>query len=325
MLSSRLIAQIEAAIPSHSLRGIVAVSGGADSVALLRGLAELREPQSLIVAHLNHLLRGAESDADAEFVRELAHSLHYTFATTQINISHLAEAERANLEATARRVRYDWLQQVAQEYEAGWIATGHTADDQAETVLHRLMRGTGLQGLRGIAGIRNDCPVPIVRPMLSITRAMILDYLKLLQQPYREDSSNADDRFTRNRIRHELLPMLRTFNPAIVTVLGRLADQAEDLFQEQESAALLLVQKVELPRAGKLLIFDAIQLTAEPDARIREMFRFIWQRENWPMNAMTFSHWERIVSIVREKHPEADFPSGLHLRRVGKVIQLGLR
>ncbi len=306
-------------------RGVVAVSGGADSVALLRGLVQLREPQSLIVAHLNHQLRGAESDADVDFVRELACSLHCTFATTQINIAHLAVAERANLEGTARRVRYEWLQQVAQEHDAVWIATGHTADDQAETVLHRLIRGTGLQGLRGIAAIRSDCTVPIVRPMLTITRAMILDYLNELQQPYREDSTNADDRFTRNRIRHELLPLLRTFNPAIATVLGRLADQAEDMFLELEEESMLLVKKVELPRAGNLLIFDAIQLTAEPDARIREMFRFVWQREKWPMNAMTFSHWERIVGIVREKHPEADFPTGLHLRRVGKVIQLGLR
>ncbi len=131
--------------------GVVAVSGGADSVALLRALHAANPPGGLVVAHLNHQLRGAESDGDEAFVRDLADRLRKSFHVETLTIQALG----GNLEATARAVRYDWLARVAADTGAGWIATGHTADDQAETVLHRLVRGTGLTGLRGIAGRRS--------------------------------------------------------------------------------------------------------------------------------------------------------------------------
>src|SRR5262249_54909010 len=138
---------------------------------------------------------------------------------------------RVNREAHARRQRYDWLTKVAAESGIPWIATGHTADDQAETVLFRLLRGTGLDGLRGIAPIRALAgEVRVVRPLLSATRQDVLDYLAGLGQDYRTDESNADRRFTRNRIRHELLPLLaRAYNPRVREVLCRLASQAAEV------------------------------------------------------------------------------------------------
>jgi tRNA(Ile)-lysidine synthase len=128
---------------------VVAVSGGADSVALLRALRACGVPPT--VAHVNHKLRGGDSDADEAFVRELCDSLGVPCVVKAADVAALATG--ANLEATARRVRYDFFAEVATEAGAAWVATAHTADDQAETVLHRLMRGTGLQGLRGIAPV----------------------------------------------------------------------------------------------------------------------------------------------------------------------------
>jgi tRNA(Ile)-lysidine synthase len=226
-----------------------------------------------------------------------------------------------NMESEARRVRYKWLADVAGEVGAGWIATGHTADDQAETVLHRLIRGTGLQGLRGIAGVRET----IVRPLLALPRTDLLDYLTTLGQPFRTDSTNADTAFTRNRIRAELLPLLRTFNPAIVGVLTRLSVQAEELFAEQEAETAELLQLLERPRAGQLFILDADKLTALGEARTRRLLRMLWDRERWPVNAMTFDHWRRAAQIAAGTHPAADFPDGVHVRRVGKVVQVARR
>lgn len=292
--------------------GVVAVSGGADSVALLRGLVECGA--KVVVGHVNHLLRGDESDGDERFVVELANTLGVPVRTMRVNVAELG----GNVESTARRVRYDWLANVANETRAGWIATGHTADDQAETVLHRLIRGTGLQGLRGIAPVRDN----IVRPLLALPRAELLDYLAALHQPYRTDSTNADTAFTRNRIRAELLPLLRTFNPAIVDVLTRLSVQAEELFAEVETEAAELLRAVELPRAGGMLILDADKLTSLGEAKTRRVLRMLWDRERWSVNAMTFDHWRRAAMITSGEHPAADFPDGVHVRRAGQVVQL---
>src|SRR5829696_3493611 len=153
--------------------GVVAVSGGADSVALLRALADDPPVPGLVVAHLNHRLRGAESDADAAFVAGLFP--HLPHRTEAIDVAAAAEGD--NLEDTARRVRYDFLARVAREARAGagWVATAHTLDDQAETVLHRLIRGTGVRGLRGIAESRELIPgVRLLRPMLTVARVEVI-------------------------------------------------------------------------------------------------------------------------------------------------------
>src|SRR5262249_46014861 len=191
---------------------VVAVSGGPDSVALVRALAAARgrhDPPPLILAHLNHQLRGPESDADEGFVAGLHAALvaagvpALDLCRGRRDVGAEARARGGNLEAVARRLRYRWRAGVARERGARWVATGHTANDQAETVLHRLLRGTGLQGLRGIAARRELEPgVGVVRPLLRATRADVLAYLGGLGQPYRHDSSNEDRRQTRNRIPH---------------------------------------------------------------------------------------------------------------------------
>jgi tRNA(Ile)-lysidine synthase len=313
--------------------GVVAVSGGADSVALLRALAILRGTRPgapLVVAHLNHQLRGAESDDDEAFVGSLCAQLDegagpLAWRSERRDVAALARAEAGNLEAVARRVRYEWLAQVAEETGSAWIATGHTADDQAETVLHRLLRGTGLQGLRGIAGRRPLRPgVALVRPLLGVTRGQVLAFLQSEGQDYRSDSSNLDPAFTRNRIRHELLPLLaEKYNPAVVEVLARLAEQAADVYEQEEALARTLLAEVERPRAGRLLILDRAALAAAPRRLVRELFRLLWQREGWPLDPMTFRHWERLAELVEGETGAIELPDGIRARAAGRVVQVG--
>jgi tRNA(Ile)-lysidine synthase len=314
---------------------VIAVSGGPDSVALLRALLVVRSPQydgKLIVAHLNHRLRGLESDADAEFVRKLQQQLARTYPALEtrceaVDVAAIAHAEHTNLEGVARRLRYDWLAKVARETGARWIATGHTADDQAETVLLRLLRGTGLQGLRGIAARRMVAPdLEIVRPMLGVKRVEVMEYLLREQQSYRVDSTNADLRFTRNRIRHQLLPHLaRRYNPEIPAILCRLAEQAEDAYRHVAFQAQALLVNTELPRAGSLLVFDRLRLSVVPRRLLCEMFRLVWAREGWPTGRMNFAAWERIADAAQGESAGVNLPGGVHLHCKERVVQLGPR
>jgi tRNA(Ile)-lysidine synthase len=333
---------LEALVAPASPRstGIVAVSGGPDSVALMRSLHAMA-PEALVVAHFNHRLRGAEGEEDVRFVRDLAESLGLRFRMGSADVREVAQAMGANVEDTARQLRYRWLAETAAEGGATWVATGHTADDQAETFLHRLVRGTGLQGLRGIAPRRELNPgVIVVRPLLELSRDDVLAHLERLGQPYRTDSTNIDARLTRNRIRHELLPLLKTFNPEVVAALSRLAKHAEEADTEIKFAAERVLRKAERPRGGQIVILDAATLwlpkeaLAAPGADLNEfvspylaceVFRRIWEREGWPLGAMTAAHWEQAVCLCSGLETAVEFPGGVVGRRVGPVVQLGRR
>jgi tRNA(Ile)-lysidine synthase len=306
---------------------VAAVSGGPDSVALLRALS-MTLSSRVVVAHMNHGLRGVAGDEDEAFVARLVEWLRDE-ATARLEFRSarrdvLAEAAGDNLEAAARRIRYAWLAEVARAERAAWVATGHTADDQAETVLFRLLRGTGLAGLAGIAARRPLAPgVELVRPLLGTTRADVLDFLRTIGQDFRDDATNADRRFTRNRIRHELLPRLAEYNPRVTEVLGRLAEQAVDWRPELEAAAEELLRAGERPRAGPLLVFDAVTLAAAPPHRLRLLWRRVWEREDWPRREMGFEDWDRLAGVCRGELAAIDLPGGIRARRRGAVIQVG--
>jgi tRNA(Ile)-lysidine synthase len=282
----------------------------------------------MTVAHLNHQLRGEESDGDAAFVGALRERLALTHPCLQLRsdalkVAECAQAEHGNLEAVARRLRYTWLARIAQEAGVRWVATGHTADDQAETVLHRLLRGAGLQGLRGIAARRPLTPdVTLIRPLLGVTRAEVLAYLEAKGQPYREDSSNRNLALTRNRLRHELLPYLARYNPAIARVLCRLAEQADEAYRAVEVQAGALLAEAEQPRAGAVLIFHRERLSAAPRRLVCEMFRLVWAREGWPAGRMSFAAWERLADVAHGKAPGVDLPGGVRALSRERVVQL---
>src|SRR5262245_10919861 len=193
---------------------VVAVSGGGDSVALLRVLHQLAMEFALqlAVAHLNHGVRGEEAEEDARFVAELAGRLDLPF-----DLGCWSPTRSAHFESEARRARYAWLVEVAKARGASAVAVGHTRDDQAETILHRILRGTGLRGLAGIPSRRPLADsVTLIRPLLDASRAELRDYLASLGQTYRDDATNADLSRTRSRLRHDLMPKLATeYNPRV--------------------------------------------------------------------------------------------------------------
>ena len=334
----RLPSQVERWLEAHTIQPVatvVAVSGGPDSVALLRVLAELQtrgRVGPLVAAHLNHQLRGEASDGDEQFVHSLAAELAargivVVFRGEKKNIANIASANGANLEATARQVRYAWLGEVAESAGATWVMTGHTANDQAETILHRLLRGTGLQGLRGIAARRAlGGGSTLLRPLLTSTRTAVLEYLEAVGQTARHDASNDDVQLTRNRIRHELLPLLTTaYNPAVVPVLCRLAEQADESYRDEEARATDLLAAAERPRAGNLRIFDLPTFATASRSCLRNALRLIWQQESWPVDAMNFQAWERLADVARGHSSTVDLPGKLHARSRGCVVQIGPR
>ncbi len=233
-------------------RVAAAVSGGADSVALLQVLMELRDRLAveLAVAHFNHRLRGAESDADARFVEELAARRGLPFFGAAADVAAEAHSRRRNLESVSRELRYRFLRSLVERGEVKKVATGHSADDQAETVLARLLRGSGTRGLAGIYPMVERRPVVegrpavdswLLRPLLEQRRAAVRAWLAARGIAWREDSSNRDLRLTRNRLRTEVVPLLETYNPRLVEHLAATAEiaQDEEAYWNQHTAELL--------------------------------------------------------------------------------------
>lgn len=205
---------------------LVAVSGGADSVALLRLLradAGPLEPR-LTVGHVHHGIRGAEADADAAFVKRLARELRLPFCSRQVDVPALARAGGLSLEMAAREARYSAFRDMAGELAIDAVATGHTLDDQAETLLLRLLRGTGPHGLRGIHARTTLHDLTVIRPLLEVRRADLRDWLRCEGHPWREDASNQDTDMQRNRLRAEVMPALRgAFGEGSIAALARTA------------------------------------------------------------------------------------------------------
>jgi tRNA(Ile)-lysidine synthase len=212
------------------MRLAVGVSGGADSVALLWTLVEAAGEIGLVlsVAHMHHGIRGAEADADAEFVAGLAAELGLTFHRRDVDAVAEARERRETLEEGSRRLRYGWFRELLEAGAVDAVATAHTLDDQAETVLHRLLRGAWTEGLGGIYPVLEERRGVIVRPFLGVRREEIESWLSHTGHSWREDATNADMSYTRNRLRHELLPALGAFNPQIRGHFANLATLARD-------------------------------------------------------------------------------------------------
>jgi tRNA(Ile)-lysidine synthase len=227
--SARRIAEALRALPwfRPGLRIGIGVSGGADSVALLTSLVELRAELGIVVSaiHYNHKLRGKASDADEKFVAVLAEKFGVTLHVGRGDVAERAKREKANLEDAARRARYGFFARLADQGVVDLVATAHTMDDQAETVLAHIFRGTGIAGLAGIHPVSGS----VARPLLGFRRETLRKYLRAKNQRWREDASNRDTTKTRARMRARLLPLLeKQFNPAVVEHLAALAERARE-------------------------------------------------------------------------------------------------
>lgn len=307
-------------------RLLVGVSGGADSVALLRGLVSLRDDRSLevVAAHLNHQLRGDESTADASLVRQLCESLNVPLAIESIDVRRLAEESGCGIEEAARTARYDFLTQTALEQGCSWVLVAHTADDQVETILHHILRGTGLDGLRGMPRTRPLAEgITLARPLLDVTRAEIEAYLRSIGQDWRDDATNRDPMLTRNRIRHELLPSLRDqYNPQIDAALVRLAQQAADVQSVIDPLADRLLAECCLNAAPDVLRLDATPFAKSPVHLVREVVKRAWRRAGWPLSGMGFDHWTSAARVALGQAAAIDLPGGVHAQRRGTLVVL---
>jgi tRNA(Ile)-lysidine synthase len=324
--SLRFLAQLAAAIEGLGLRGasvVVGLSGGADSVSLLRGLHALADQAGLriVAAHLNHGMRPGAAERDAAWAGELCKRLGLPIAIESVDVSAHAKDQRLGLEEAARTLRYQFFDRAARQENCTHVAVAHTADDQVETVLHHLFRGTGLAGLRGMPSRRPlSDGLTLVRPLLSIRRAELEAWLAEISQEFRTDSTNADQSRTRSRIRHSVLPALeRELGPQVRDSLLRLAGHASELQSViEELAASLLEQCVE-DETPELVRLDSTVLASQPRHLIREVFVELWRRKSWPRQAMDFDDWDRLAGLVTGGGA-ATLPGRVEARRRGNLI-----
>lgn len=305
-------------------RVVVGVSGGPDSLCLLHLLHTLAPTLqlSLHVAHLNHGLRGAAADDDAAFVAATAAAWGWPSTVEQADVAALAAASRSSLEEAARNARYAFLARVAATQQARVVAVGHNADDQAETVLMHFLRGSGLDGLRGM---QPASPLPaltpaaasltLIRPLLFTPRTEIEAYCAAHDLAPRQDASNADLTFFRNRLRHELLPLLASYNPQLRTTLGRTAAALAadaDLLHGQLTAVWPTLVRDENEGA---LVFDLAAWRALPLSLQRMTLRAAVQRLRVHLRDLGFEHVEEAVWLLRagSTGDQATLPAGLRV------------
>jgi tRNA(Ile)-lysidine synthase len=336
------------------MRVAVAVSGGADSVALLRAMAEAAPEIGLVVsvAHVHHGLRGAEADVDAEFVRALSERMGCAFHLHRADTPAVAREKKQTIEEAARLLRYAWFRTFLAEGKADAVTTAHTLDDQAETVLHRLLRGAWTEGLGGIHPVV-ECEPPrqtsspgapefmrgvILRPFLGVRRAEIEAWLRALGQAWREDATNAETVFTRNRIRHELLPRLQEFNPRVAEQLAHMAELARDEEAWWDAELRRLLPQLLLPgrpvRGGGRAVstrpdessvgMELERLRALPAALRRRVLRAAAEQVEFALN---FDQTRRLMAIVGVEAGVAgakrqELAAGLIAERTARELRL---
>ncbi|MBM3119255.1 MAG: tRNA lysidine(34) synthetase TilS [Chloroflexi bacterium] len=284
---------------------VVAVSGGADSVCLLHILAQRQRELGveLHVAHLNHQLRGGESESDASYVSELAGKLGVPATIVCQDVAAYRDRKGGSLEEAAREVRYSFLTEVTKEVGTSKVVVGHTRDDNVETILMHLLRGAGSVGLCGLQPSsilqfgEHKARIEVVRPLLEVTRQETLDYCQRHKLKPRSDSSNLSLSFLRNRIRLELLPVLKNYNPSIDNALLRLAAIAGDdvsFIEEQTSLMWKELAKTE----GDVIYLDGSKMTALPRAMQRQVFRRAVRHLRGNLQDIEADHIEAMVDFL---------------------------
>ncbi len=320
-MTSRFLQQLHRFISQHAMietgeTVLVAVSGGADSLALLYGLHALRAKLEchLHVAHLNHNLR-PDADADAEFVRQHAARLDVPFSLAQVELPVLSEA-------AGRAARYQFYEEVAARSGATKVALGHHRDDIAETVLMHLLRGSGTTGLKGILPVREE---RFIRPLAGFTRQEIEAFLASMNIEPRHDATNTDTRYLRNRIRHELLPLLeRDYNPNVKIGLNR---TAEVLGAESEYLDAMAREAFEKCRVRQHEDEDSMRLDRAlfrryPLALQRRMLRYCVFEMQGHITDFYFQHCQAILDVIQGDAPNAvlALPNGLQFRRAYQCL-----
>lgn len=321
-----LEADVAAAWPPDAWRAlhvVVAVSGGSDSVATLRVLAALKArsggPGRLTVAHYDHRVRGQASRADAAWVEALA---------DRLGLRCVAAASPETGERSEERLRDErrrFLAAAAADLGARYIATGHTADDQVETILFRLFRGSGLDGLRGVAAATPLNPATtLVRPVLRVSRVELRRYLDDLGQPYREDATNASTEPTRNWLRQQLLPQVEVrFGLGVRDAVTRAADQAGEAHDVIRSLAEATLERAQRGGGAVAAIdLEVAPLREAPPLVAREAIRLAWRRAGLGEGDMTARHWRSLGGLAGADSGAVVLPGAVEARTDGHRLQL---
>ncbi len=293
---------------------LVAISGGADSTALLHSLVALKTQLKcrLRAAHLHHGIRGRAADADVTAAADLARRLRVPFTHHRVDAPAYAKAHGLSLEVAARELRYELLETVANHYHTARIATGHTQDDQAETVLLNLLRGTGPRGLAGIPPVRGR----LIRPLLNVTHAEVEAYCRANGLTFRLDLSNLDLTFARNRVRHELMPVLQSLQPAVVSHLARLAEIMRDEDEAWSQLAEFVLERLADEREGRLVLslFDFAEM---PKAVQRRVLRAAVARVKGDTLDLDLERTEALLQLALSGRTGAivELPAGLQAAR----------
>jgi len=327
---------LDSSLFKPGVRLAVGLSGGADSVALLRILAEKSRELGIVLhaAHLHHGLRGAEADADLDFSRDLSDGLELPFHEAKFDVTAEAAARSGKpietIEEAARRLRYGWFRQLMVEGTVDAVATAHTQDDQAETVLAKFLRGAWTEGLSGIHPTIQFSEGRILRPLLATTRTEIETYLHALGQDWREDSSNRHLTFTRNRIRHELLPVLDQWNPRLREHLAQMAELARDEEAWWQAEMERLAPKLLLPgrpvrgggrAASDGLAIEVARLAELPPAAQRRLLRYAAERLGAAPDFPS-SEAMRALALTGRAGQKCELAQGLHAERTHRELRL---
>ena len=325
---------IDTTLLKPGLRLAVGLSGGADSVALMRALAERSKQLGLVLhaAHLHHGLRGEEADGDLAFARALAAELGLPFHEARVDCEAEAKANAETIEEAARHLRYRWFRQLMASGEVAAVATAHTRDDQAETVLAKFLRGAWTEGLSGIHPVVEFPEGRILRPLLATTRTEVEAYLGAIGQSWREDSSNRHLTFTRNRIRHELLPLLEGWNPRLREHLAQMAQLARDeeawwTAEVARVAPQLLLHGRPVRgggrEAGEGLALDVTRLAALAPALQRRLLRFAAEELGADLD-FPATEALRMLALFGRAGQRLELVQGLRAERTPRELRLAI-
>jgi len=323
-IENKILRIVEQTIKNHQMfeprdSVLIGVSGGTDSVALLHVLCKIAAKLSLTlgVAHLNHQIRDVDSDRDEKFVASLAGELKLPFYIQKKDVLSYKKHHKLSLEEAARRVRYEFLQQIATENKYNKIALGHQGNDNAELVLMYLFRGSGPTGISGIPPVRNDS-IPfgkIVRPLSGLFRHEIEDYLSAKKLEYVTDTSNEDIKILRNKVRSELIPLIKkSYNPRIVETLNRLSSIIRSEEEWIEDIITPIYENAILYSEEKEIALSIPQLDRIHMAPKRRIIRKAIQSIKGDLRRITFSHIASVIKLIEKRAPafgSLDFPNGI--------------
>jgi len=308
---------------SFNDRVLIGISGGPDSVTLLNVLLSFKKRYNLsfFIAHLDHMLRGKESDGDVNFVKNLAQELGLPCEVKSCNLTEIAQKEHLTLEEAARKYRYKFYSETAKKFKANKIALGHSADDQVETVLMRFLRGSGLEGLMGIPPVRGK----IIRPLIECSREEIEEYCQEHKIGYRIDSSNKEVVYFRNKIRLELLPLLsKDYNKNIKDIMLRLRNIISEVSAYLNQETELLFKEVARRESPEMVIIDLMKFTSLSLALKRRIIRKSIEVVKGNLYSISFRHNNEILKLTEYQLGEKEIylPDNLMVKKIYNKIMI---